>query len=334
MQRRQSSLNPQAATAPLNLDGLIVAERRSSLRPALAVSGSLHLLVLLALLVSWRLAPPLTKPLQVVAVNVISDAQATNVRAAAQGPRRQTAAEPEPTPPAPEPPAPVEAPEPPKPTPPPAPASRPRSQPQPKPLRTPPPKPIPKPETRPKPTPTPPKPAPDLDLDSLSKSVKPSASKPLDLSSIAKSHSSGQALDLTALAAVSGGRRASAARGSARPSTDYTAHAAVGAGTALDASSLSALQAKLYRYWHLNCDVEGATGVIVKVRIRLGPNNGLVGTPTVLSQSSSGADGGVVEASAQRAKTAVAEAAPFTELPKNAPKDIVLKFNAKEACSG
>ena len=316
---------------------MTVAQRRSSLRPALAVSGGLHLLVMLALLVSWRFAPPLTKPLQVVAVNVISDAQTTNVRAAAQAPKRQAAAEPEPAPPSPEPPAPVEAPEPPRPAPPPPPAPapqrRPRPQPTPTPLRTQPPKPVPKPEPRPKPTPAP-KPAPDLDLDSLSKSAKPSASKSLDLSSIAKSHSSGQSLDLAALAAASGGHRASAARGPVRASTDYTSHAAVGAGTALDANSLSALQAKLYRYWHPNCDVEGATGVVVKVRIRLGPSNALVGTPTVLSQSSSGADGGVVEASAQRAKTAVAEAAPFTELPKNAPKDIVLKFNAKQACSG
>ena len=90
----------------------------------------------------------------------------------------------------------------------------------------------------------------------------------------------------------------------------------------------------MIRLWHPNCGIEGATGVVVKVRIRLDADHNLVGSPTVLSKSSSGADQAVVDAAAQRARTAVAQGAPYTELPADAPKDIVLNFNARQACEG
>ena len=321
--------------------------RRSDLRPALAVSGGLHLLALAALLVSLHFAPPLTKPMQVVAVDVISSAEIANVRAAAKAPTRQTAAEPEPAPPSAEPPTPEEAPEPPTPAPPPpapepTPRPEPRAQstPRPKPvLKTEPapkPQPVPKPQARPEPKPRaepkpkpPPKPAPDLDLDSLSKPTKSSAAtKSLDLSALSKSHSSTSSLDLTALASTSGGHRASAARGAARASTDLTAHNTVGAGTALDAASIAALKAKITRLWNPEC------GVKVDVRIRLQPNHSLASRPTVLAHSTGTGDDAAVTSATQHALAAVEQAAPFTELPANAPRDLVLHFTPTDGCSG
>ncbi|MGC1302962.1 MAG: energy transducer TonB, partial [Caulobacteraceae bacterium] len=103
---------------------------------------------------------------------------------------------------------------------------------------------------------------------------------------------------------------------------------------ALDANALGALQAKLIRLWHPNCGIEGASGVVVKVRIRLTADHNLAGSPTMLSKSSSGADPAVVSAAAQRALVAVAQGAPYDELPPGAPNDIVLNFNARQACEG
>ena len=348
-----------------------MAERDSSLRPALVASLGLHLAVLAAMLVSLRFAPPLTRPMSVTAVTLVANAPDTNVRPAAQAPERQTAAAPEPAPPTPEPPAAQETPTPePRPAPPPpAPAPQPRPQRRPPPLPEPAPKPEPTPRptppkpTPPRPTPKPsppkpvpkpePKPQPQLNLDSLAKPTPRHEARPLDLSALTKSqarksqdldlaalasspgksHARSSSLDLSALADAPSGHRAST-RGPARAETDRTARQAAGAATALDANALGALTEKVIRLWHPNCGIEGATGVVVKVRIRLDADHNLVGSPTVLSKSSSGADQAVVDAAAQRARTAVAQGAPYTELPADAPKDIVLNFNARQACEG
>ncbi len=382
-----------------------MAERRSSLRPALAVSGGLHLAVLLALLVSWKLAPPLPKPLDVVAVSIVSEAQHADVRPAVQAPQRQAAAEPEPAPPTPEPPAPVEAPAPPAPappppaprprphlhpkpapapepvpeptpipkpepqprpahhhpTPPPEPAPEPRPQPRPKPVPRPRPTPRPRPEPAPqpeaepapprrappKPKPkAPPKPTADLDLDSLSKatakhakaksldlsalSSSEAASQSLDLSALSatpgKGHAARHALDLAALATSAGGRHASAARGAARAETDRDARQAAGPAKSLDAASIGALKAKITRLWNPEC------GVKVDIRITLRPDHSLAGRPSVLAHGSGDADEAKVSSATQHALAAVEQAAPFTELPENAPRDLVLHFNATDGC--
>jgi outer membrane biosynthesis protein TonB len=337
-----------------------VAERDPSLRPALAASAGLHLLVLAALLFSWRFAPLKVKPVNAVAVSVISEAPTPNVRAALQAPRQQTAAAPEPTPPRPEPPAPVEAPAPPAPTPPPpapaprpqprphprpepapapkpAPEPRPVPKPRPKPEPTPKPVPEPKPQPRPKPTPAPkppppkatPKPQPRLDLSDLARTQ--AHHDALDLSALSaaprRRHASqsSQDLDLSALADA-GGHRSAAARGPARAETDKSARPAVGAATRLDAASVSALKAKITRAWNPEC------GVKVDVRILLKADFSLAGTPTVLTHST-GADDGKVASARQHAIAAVEQAAPFTELPANAPRDIVLHFTPTDGCS-
>ena len=129
----------------------------------------------------------------------------------------------------------------------------------------------------------------------------------------------------TALAA--GGHRSAAARGAARAETDRTAHQAVGAGTKLDASSVAALKAKITRAWNPEC------GVKVKVRIILRANFSLAGKPTVLAQSTGEADDVKVASATQHALAAVEQAAPFTELPTNAPRDIVLNFPPPDGCS-
>ena len=351
-----------------------MSEPRHTLRPALAVSAGLHLAVLLAMLVSLRFTPPLAKPLQVVAVDVISDAQIANVKAAVQAPRRQTAATPAPAPPTPEPPSPVEAPAPPAPAPPPpAPEPRPHPRPRPRPVPAPepeptpaPPPPRPKPTPRPKPAPEPkpvpkptpkppppkpqpkpqpnpkPKPKPDLDLESLGKTTPHHAAKPLDLADLSKSSAHEQSLDLSALTAgkgktasrdtldltslAAGGRRSTAARGAARAETDRTARQSAGQGTALDANSLSAMKAKITRLWTPEC------GVAVSIRVALRPDHSLAGKPTIITKGSGDVDAATIASAAQRALAAVEQGAPYTDLPPDAPRDILLRFKATDGC--
>jgi outer membrane biosynthesis protein TonB len=321
-----------------------MAERGTDMTPAFGVSVGLHLLVVAAMLIGWRFAPPLTRPVTVTPVTLVANAPDTNVRPAIQAPERQTASAPQPAPPTPEPPAPVDTPLPePKPAPPPpAPAPAPRPQPKPTPPKPPAPapkprpveKPVPKPEPKPQPQP---KPQPDLDLDSLAKPSPRHAEKALDLAALAASPSKSHAhpsssLDLSSLANLPSGHKAST-KGPARAETDRTARQAAGPATALDANALGALVSKVVRNWRLNCDAPGASSVVVKIRIRLNADHSLAGQPTMLSQSGS-ADAAVVAASAQRALAAVAQSAPFTELPADAPRDIVLNFHANQACGG
>jgi hypothetical protein len=222
----------------------------------------------------------------------------------------------------------------PAPSPEPKPAPRPIPRPAPPTPRPPPPKPTPTPA--PKPKPAPPKPAPDLDLTSLAKASPKRATADLDLTSLAKTKAHGvhpSDLNLAALAGETPGghRGGAAARGAVRPETDRFARQAVGAANALTGDELGALQAKLIPLWHPNCGVEGAQHVVIKVEIKLNRAMGLAATP--VTPTATGASPDVVEAARQRALTAVAQGAPYTELSKNAPKDILLTFDAKKACA-
>jgi len=331
-----------------------VAERTTTLRPAFVASLGLHLLVVLAMLISWKFAPPLTRPMVVTPVTLVANAPETNVRAAVQAEERQTASAPEPAPPTPLPPSPVETPTPePKPAPPPPEPAPPPPRPV---HRTPPPLPEPAPE--PKPTPVkrtpPPKPEPKPIPKPVTKSdpnflehlaSEQPRTKAQSKSSLlegilaedskSKSRAKASSSFLETLAAESpSGHRANAAKGPAHAETDRTARQAAGAATALDANALGALTAKVVRLWHPNCGAPGVNGVEVRVRLRLTADHRLVGEPTVLSKNGGGADQSVVDAAAQRAKAAVAQGAPYDELPAGAPNDIVLNFKAEQACGG
>lgn len=312
---------------------------RTKQTPALVASLGLHLLVVGALVISWQFAPPLTKPITVVPVTLVSNAPETNVRAAAQAPEEQTAAAPEPAPPAPTPPAPVETP-----TPEPKPAPPPPTPEPPQPVHhTPPPKPAPEPKPQPKPIEKPvpkkeAKPTSDVLEDILKETSKAKAKPQRDvlddvLAQSAKPQAKPRAPSnfLDQLAAEPSGHRANAAKGPPRVETARVARQAAGPATAAEASAFSALTAKVVSLWHPNCAAAGATGVVVKVRFILTPDHNLAAAPTALA---SGADSAVVEASKQRALIAVAQGAPYDELPANAPRDFVLTFHAKDACGG
>ncbi len=331
-----------------------MSERRSNLRPALAVSGGLHLAILLAMLVSWRMAPPLAKPLGAVAVSIISSAPMPDVRAAVKAPERQTAAAPKPAPPSPEPPSPVEAPAPPAPTPPPpapAPEPRPHPRPRPRPIPAPkpepapappPPRPVPHPKPTPKPKPAPvakpvarppppkplPKPPPDL-LESLSAEApkRQARAKPDLLASLAtptgRRSPQPDLLNSLLAEAPAGGRRGAAPRGAARAETDVTARQAA-KGQA--AASVAALQAKITRLWNPEC------GVKVDIHIYLRGDHSLATKPIVNAEGSKDVDDATVASASQHALAAVEQAAPFTDLPANAPRDLNLHFKATDGC--
>jgi hypothetical protein len=321
------------------------------LRPALIASIALHLAVVLLCVLAMEFSPPV-KVLNVTPVTLVTSAAEPNVKPAVAAPQTQTAQAPAPAP-SPEPPSPVDTPTPtpsvppppPAPSPAPKPAPRPRLHPVPPTPRPPPPIPTPTPRPpppiptpTPRPKPPPPKPAPDLDLSSLAKTAPKHASAPLDLSSLAKVKAHGahpSDLNLAALAGETAGghRGGAAARGAFRPETDRFARQAVGAANALTGDELGALQAKLIPLWHPNCGVEGAQHVVIKVELKLDAAMHLAAPPKLLAETSAGASSDVVDAAAQRAIAATAEGAPYTELPKNAPKDIILKFDAKQMCA-
>jgi outer membrane biosynthesis protein TonB len=295
---------------------------RSNRFPAIAASAILHLALFLAAVITWPMWSKKVEFSQSVPITIVASAPSADVRAAEKAERAQTAAAPEPVPDAlPVPPSPEPAPEP-KPAPPP-PAPKPAPTPKPAP-----PTPAPKPQPVPKPTPKPPPPQPkaktqDLNLDQLAAAPKGKTAKATPRSG---------ALDLSALAASPRGAKSSAAKGPARAETDFLARLAVGKAAGLSGDAMSALQAKLNRLWNPNCEVEGAAGVQVRVEMKLSSGGYLIGQPTLVSQAGSSVGGAVVEASAQRALSAVKQGEPYTEIPRDAPHDIILRFNAKQAC--
>lgn len=184
----------------------------------------------------------------------------------------------------------------------------------------PPPQPLPTPpQPSPKPTPAPPKPAPakaekptpkpekSLDLDALMASVskqvptKPQPPKP-----------------------------SSAAKGQARPETALQARPNLGAGNAA-AAAQSGLVDELQRRWNPNCQVQGGRDVVIKATFQLGAGGNVVGE--VQTQVVRGA-GGVAQAAADRAVSAVYAAAPFRNLPREYYGErISVNFIARDVCS-
>jgi outer membrane biosynthesis protein TonB len=138
-------------------------------------------------------------------------------------------------------------------------------------------------------------------------------------------------LDLNALAASSAAR-ARAPKGPARLETDLLARLAAGKAVALSGDAMNALQAKLNRLWNPNCEVEGGAGVQVKVELKLTPAGYLIGQPALVSRAGSGVSAAVIQASVQRALSAVRQGEPYTEIPRDGPHDIDVNFNARQAC--
>jgi hypothetical protein len=63
----------------------------------------------------------------------------------------------------------------------------------------------------------------------------------------------------------------------------------------------------------------------------------LAATPVLVGRTGTGVPESVIQASAVRALSAVAQGAPYTELPSaryNVWKDIVVNFDARKACGG
>jgi colicin import membrane protein len=338
-----------------------VAAIRSDFKPALAGSVLLHAGVIGLAFLALKLSPPIKPPPPPVPITIVSEAPGSHAATpASPAPSSEPAPAPDPSP------APVKS-KAPEAEPPPIPAphhARPKpaeiAKPEPLP---PPPKPEPKPAAHrakhepaklvavPKPNPVPkpiaqakPKPE-DLNLDALASSLPATraqkrATRDLDLSALASSLPRSKAakvarndLDLSALAATLpvGARHANA------PQARATVARASSGPVSLTGAELGALRDKLIQLWNPNCGVEGAGKVIVRVEMKLSPDGRLAGAPRVVSQTAEGVDDEVVEASARRALTAVNRGEPYSELPKDkyaAWKDIVVRFNAKEACSG
>lgn len=101
----------------------------------------------------------------------------------------------------------------------------------------------------------------------------------------------------------------------------------------ISASSVNGLAAKLQELWNPNCDVEGAAGINVKVRIHFGPGGTLTAAPELVDRSIDPLSSTLMGAAAHRALSAVVRGAPFTDLPPNFAGDVIVNFNAKQACA-
>jgi outer membrane biosynthesis protein TonB len=173
------------------------------------------------------------------------------------------------------------------------------------PQAAPPPVPQPAPSPAPAKTPAPPKPQKSLDFAALDASLAKSAAKPAPI------------------------KPSSATRGPARQETALQARPALGTGDS--AAAISGLADELQRRWNPNCDVQGGRDVIIRATFQLGGGGNLVGD--VATQVVRG-QGGVAEAAAARARSAVFAAAPFRSLPRAFYGErISVNFNAREACS-
>jgi periplasmic protein TonB len=186
-----------------------------------------------------------------------------------------------------------------------------------------PPQAAPPPAPEPKPAPAPPKPAPAKPTPTPTKAEKPAKpEKSLDLDALAASLSKATSKPLPA-------KPSSAAKGPARTETALQAHPALGTGAS--AAAVSGLADELQRRWNPNCEVQGGRDVIIKATFQLGAGGNVVGD--VATQVVRG-QGGVADAAALRARSAVFAAAPFRTLPREFYGErISVNFNAREACS-
>lgn len=283
---------------------------RTKMTPSMLASLGLHLAVLLSGLI---VLPWFGKPVQVANVTAITltPSAAAPPPPALQAHEEQTAAAPEPTP----------KPEPPKPPPPP----QPQPEPKPAPPQHAPPKPV-APAPSPKPSPTPK--TQSLDLNALTSSLDKSAK------SQAKPKTAKESLDLNALTSSldAPSKPQAATRGPARNETALTARNDPGAAAATN-DAAQAVGARLNRIWNKSCGVEGFRDLVITVRFHLSIDGQLVGQPEIVSGQQPG--NSVWVAAADRARRAVNQAAPFTELPRQTYgqwKTFTAIFDGKTAC--
>ncbi len=289
---------------------------RDNRTPALLASLALHALVFGSAFIALPLLSTPVKEVQSVPITLVtkappelSQAQEAPVPAQATAPdvspsvvEPQAAPPPTPAPPAPQP----------KPAPPP-----PKPAPAPKPVPTP--KPVPAPVPTPRPVAKP------VDLSALASSLP--QTKP--------SKAPAKPVDLSALAASLPKKPTATVKGPPRPAVNLDAIA--GPPRPLSGDDLSALTAKLIRLWNPNCTDDAGSKAVVRVEMKLSPNGRLAAPPQLVDRAVIEAQGPVVVASAQRALTAVQRGEPYSELPRDrydAWKDIIVRFNAKQACAG
>ena len=152
---------------------------------------------------------------------------------------------------------------------------------------------------------------PGLDLDALMSSIASSTKRP-------------------------SARESSGQQGANRPRTAEQAAQGQGRDTRASDSELGLLTDKLRRLWNPNCSVEGASRILVKVRIRLTPDGRLAAPPELQNAGALQGDA-MLQAAGQRAVSAVGRGAPYTELnPEHYEgwRDIVVNFDGKKACAG
>jgi hypothetical protein len=124
-----------------------------------------------------------------------------------------------------------------------------------------------------------------------------------------------------------GAQASSAQKGPARAETAPQARPDAGQG--LSQSDLLGLQQLLERLWNPNCDVAGGAAVKLRVKLLVGLDGRLLGTPSAGGAERS-ADP-VVAAAARRALDAVHQAEPYSQPYYG--QAIVVNFDAKEACA-
>ena len=95
----------------------------------------------------------------------------------------------------------------------------------------------------------------------------------------------------------------------------------------------AAVGARLNRIWNKSCGVEGFRDLVITVRFHLSVDGQLLGQPEIVSAPQPG--NSVWIAAADRAKRAVNQAAPFSELPRQTYgqwKTFIANFDGKKAC--
>ena len=277
--------------------------RRTDIAPALLFSAVGHAGLFALALIAW---PTVSKDLQlgkVVPVTLVTGDSA-EMSPAVQSPEPTPAMTPEPTPDAPAEPAPISS----APPAPPAPSAASKAS-------------------------APAKAAPQKQTPALkpSQSASPSktANQGLDLDALMQSLNNPSQAPST--------RASSGQQGANRLRTAEVAQEGHGAHESLSSSEIDALVSKLGKLWNPNCQVEGAAGVNIRVRMRLTADGRLAAPPELPDRSNIEASGNaILRASAYRALSAVGRGAPYTELnPEHYAKwrDLNVTFNAKKVCS-
>ncbi len=283
---------------------------RTNFTPSMLAALGLHLAVFVSGLIIW---PWFGKPVQIANVTAITltPSRSAPPPPALQAHDEQTAA------------APVVTPKPSKPAPPPPP--QPKVQPKPEPPKPIPPKPQPAPAPTPKPSAAPK--TENLDLNALSTSLD----KSVKSQNRTKTKDS---LDLNALTSSldKGAKPQAATKGPSRFETALSPRNDPGAAAATT-DAAAAVGARLNRIWNKSCGVEGFRDLIITVRFHLSIDGQLIDQPEVVSPPQLG--NSVWVAAADRAKRAVNQAAPFTELPRQTYgqwKTFIANFDGKQAC--